>query len=265
MSRDPEDRTPEEGRVEEILKGLPSVAADPEFRERLRAEFRSGQVAGRRGGKRWPWAAAASVVIAAGAAIVFFESGSAWTVIVTGEAGSVVVDGRRFDAADSQEFADLLLPGALLETDARTELQLVRDDTIALVVTPDTAMRVPAVPGRWLSRTTSATVERGEVRGVTGKRFAGARLRIELPDASVNVTGTVFAVFRNAEGSCVCVLEGLVEMQDATGVVGVAPLRRRVIPPHGEPPREEPIRPMEQMKLEMLRDQARAAWARDDG
>jgi hypothetical protein len=121
------------------------------------------------------------------------------------------------------------------------------------------------VPHRWLRRTTVAAVERGELRGVTGRTFTGARLRVELPDAVVEVTGTVFAVLRNAEGSCACVLEGTVQMLDAAGISDVPPLSRRVVPPHGEPPREEPIRSMEQMKLEMLRDQVQDLWIKAAG
>jgi ferric-dicitrate binding protein FerR (iron transport regulator) len=83
-----------------------------------------------------------------------------------------------------------------------------------------------------------------------------------LPEAVVDVTGTVFAVFRNSEGSCVCVLEGTVRMQHDAGAAEVLPLRRRLIPAQGEPPREEPIRAMERMKLEMLRDQVRELWSK---
>ena len=97
---------------------------------------------------------------------------------------------------------------------------------------------------------------------MTGRRFTGRRLRVELPDAAVEISGTTFAVIRNAEGSCVCVLEGTVTMRDATGTAGVMPLHRRVVPPRGEPPRDEPIRTMERMKLEMLRNQAQEMWDR---
>ncbi len=260
MSRDEHDWTPEERRAAEALRRLPTVAADPRFRERLRRQFRTGQIPSRRAPFGWRWAAAAAVLLAVGAAAFFSQRGLGWTVIASQGSGAVRVDGRAIEVSDSGRLAAALVPGTLVETDERTQLRLTHGETLVLEITPESAVRLPAVPHRWLRRTTVAAVERGELRGVTGRNFTGARLRVELPDAVVEVTGTVFAVLRNADGSCVCVLEGTVQMHDAAGIADVPPLRRRLIPPYGEPPRDEPIRSMEQMKLEMLRDQARDLW-----
>ena len=262
MSGGGHDWTPDERLAEELVKRLPRVAADPEFRERLRREFRSGRLAHRRHGRWRLWTAAAVVLIAVSAVVVFSVRDAGWTVIASEGAGTVRVDGRPMAAIDTVRLAAALGPGTLIETDARTELRLVSADTLALVVTANSVVRLPAVPGQWWTGSAPAVVARGELRGVTGRRFTGRRLRVELPDAAVEISGTTFAVIRNAEGSCVCVLEGTVTMRDATGTAGVMPLHRRVVPPRGEPPRDEPIRTMERMKLEMLRNQAQEMWDR---
>lgn len=260
MSREDDDLTLEERQVRDALRALPPVAADPRFRERLRREFRSGGIGTRRRTSWRRWALAASVLLMTVGAAVLANRGAPWTLVSTSGGGVVQIDGRAIDVEDGVSLAAALAPGVLVATDAQAELLLASEGTIALVVTPGTTVRLPSVPGRWFLRTVHASLEQGELRGRTDRRFEGARLRVDLPDATVEITGTTFAVLRNIEGSCVCVLEGAVSMHDRTGTFVVAPSRRRVVPPDGAASRDEPIRPMEAMKLEMLRDQTQAIW-----
>jgi len=254
MSRDDEQLTADERRVRESLGRLPPVGADPAFRERLRRRFVSGGIGPARSPRRWIAAAlAASLAAAIGASLAVGNRGATWKVTATSGAGVVTIDGRPFDLARVPDVT--VAAGARVTTDAQAELLIQSADTMTLVVTPATTVRLPATPGRWFGRRVGATLERGELRGLTGRRFAGATLDIVVPDARVEISGTTFAVFRNEEGSCACVLDGTVAMHDRTGSFRVAPGRRRVVPPGGVPPRDEPIRSMEAMKLEMLRDQ----------
>ena len=259
MSPEDDARTPEEQRVRDALRGLPPVAADPGFRLRLRREFRAGAIAST--SRAWKiWALAASAILMLGGVSAIANRGEPWTVGATSGVGVVHIDGQAIDVTDPH-LAAALVPGAVVTTDAQAELELMSEGTIALVVTPETTLRLPAVPGRWFHRSVRASLERGELRGRTGDRFAGARLQVDVPDATVEISGTTFAVLRNAEGSCVCVLEGTVSMQNRDGTFAVAPTRRRVVPPGGGASRDEPLRPMEAMKLEMLRDRTREIWA----
>ncbi len=249
--------TDDEARARDALRRLPPVPADPAFRARLRRDFASGRLgAGAAGGRRW-WLVAAMVLAVLGGALVLAPRGGRWTVVATSEQGVVEVDGRRIAAADRTALAHLLVPGARVVTDGQAEVQLQGGSAIVLVVTPGTVTTLPAVPNGWFARTLRATLEAGEVRGLTGASFAGRRLVYELPLATVTVTGTTFAVLGNDEGSCVCVLDGHVTMAEGGATPAVVPPgRRRVVPPSGGAAIEQEIRPMERMKLEMLRDQA---------
>ena len=260
MMGDDDDRTPEHERVRDALRALPPVVANAEFRARARREFTgSGEVAKGRRPLAVALALAASIALALGGLVWVANRGGPWTIAATSGVGVVEVDGRAIDLADAAALASALRPGVRISTDARAELELGIEGSLALVVTPETTLRLPAAPGRWFDRNVTAALERGEIRGHTGRRFGGARLRIDLAGGSVEVAGTTFAVLENAEGSCVCVLDGTVRMEERGGTFVVAPGRRRVIPPGASAGRDEPIRSVEAMKLEMLRQQLDAA------
>ena len=76
------------------------------------------------------------------------------------------------------------------------------------------------------------------------------------------VKGTTLAVFRLPDASCVCVFEGEVAMLGGGHDDTVDAGTRRTVYRDGRPPLLEPIRPMETMKLSMLRDQAAQALER---
>lgn len=252
-----EPLTDDEVRARDAVRRLPPVPADPDFRARLRREFASGGGRGTGAARRWLLAASVLAVLGGG---WLFTRESHWTVVATSASGVVDVDGRRVAVGDRAALAPLLVPGARVATDGEAEIQVLGGDVVVLVITPGSVTTLPGIPGGWFSRALRGTLETGEVRGVTGPGFAGEHLVYDLPRARVGVTGTTFAVLANAEGSCVCVLEGEVTMADAgTTSVAVPSGRRRTVPPSGGAAVEEEIRPMERMKLEMLRDQARAA------
>ncbi len=266
MMDDGDGRAPENQRVRDALRALPPVVASAEFRARTRREFTSGgEVAKRRRPLAVALALAASIALALGGFAWLANRGGSWTIAATSGVGVVEVDGRAIDLADAAGLASALAPGVRVSTGARAELELELEGSLTLVVTPETTLRLPAAPGRWFGRNVTAALERGEIRGHTGRRFDGAHLRIDLAGGSVEVTGTTFAVLANAEGSCVCVLDGTVRMRERDGTFVVAPGRRRVIPPGESAGRDEPIRPAEAMKLEMLREQVEAAGTPGSG
>jgi hypothetical protein len=258
MTLDDDDMTPEERRARAALQGLPVEAADAAFRARMRARFvgdqtRAVEATPRQGSRRW-WLLAASIAIVAAVSALALTRAEPWRFVASQGGGFVTIDGDRVPITEVSRLAGRLVGGVRVETDADAELQLQGADAVVLVVTPGTEVQLPSVPGRWLSRRSQGAVTRGEVRGTTGPTFAGAEWQFSLPGAVVAITGTTFAVLRTDEGSCVCVLDGRVTMTAGAAATLVEPGRRRLLLTATGKPLDEPLRPMEQMKLEMLRD-----------
>jgi hypothetical protein len=245
------------------------VRADPAFRERLKHAFVTGSVAGRtpaaaragahpRGWGLW-WVLAPAAAAALLALFAVANRGPAWTIAAGRGGGTLWVDGVPVPANDVVELARHVRAGATLRLSPDGEVDLVCAGELALQVTAGSEMTIPEPPGRWLRRTVRATVERGEVRFVTGPRFTGSRLRVETPEALVVVTGTTLAVIRDTTGTCVCVWSGRVEFGPRRGTPEpVAAGKRRVLYADGRPPLTEDLGPGERMKLDMFQGRGEA-------
>ena len=73
------------------------------------------------------------------------------------------------------------------------------------------------------------------------------------------VTGTTLAVIRDAEGTCVCVCEGTVEVGPRGGPMArVTRDRRRFVFRDGRPPEDAAIREVEGVELVAFRNRHRA-------
>ncbi len=237
---------------------LPRPTAAPAFRSRLRDEFVRGVVAppsGRRARTwrrlaRWLPAAAAAVL----AVLVASNAGEAPRVVRTTGDGDVRVDGRPEPALRGGAPARPLRPGARLHVPAGTELDLEWPGIARLQVPGGTELTIPRGPGRWFGRSCEIALEAGELRLTTLRRFEPARIAVRTPEARAIVTGTTLAVMRLADATCVCVLEGRVGMAAGGSTAIVHPGTRRSVFRDGRAPLVEPILPMEEMKLGMLRD-----------
>ena len=260
MTPDDEPLTPEERRVRDALRGLPAAPADPAFRARMRAGFVAGRASAPAGRSRRWWLLAASILVVGGS-VVTLTRPQPWRIVAGPGTGFVTIDGERVALAGVSRLAGRLVGGVHVVTDAESELQLQAADAAVLVVTAGSDVRLPSVPGRWFGRSGEGAVARGELRGTTGPAFAGVRWHLTLPDAAVEITGTTFAVLRTDEGSCVCVLDGQVLMATPAARSVVEPGRRLLLAGPTATPLEEALRPMEQMKLEMLRETGRALLA----
>jgi ferric-dicitrate binding protein FerR (iron transport regulator) len=259
-----ENRTPEELAVQERVRALPSALPDDEFRIRLRDEFISGTIPERRSARRrdrtLPFAGV-GITLAAAAALVgiFFmiNRGPAWQFVAVSGDGRVHIGEREFPASEATRILpDVLRSGAFIRLEGETQLDLLSPGILAIQMAPGSNLTIPAPPGRWLARSTTGRVDEGEVRFVTGPRFAGAHLTIEAPSARIHATGTTFAVISAPDSTCVCVLEGEVRMEgvDGSSEIVEAGMRRTIFARRDEVLDEE-IFPMERMKLEMLREQ----------
>ncbi|MEZ4652374.1 MAG: FecR domain-containing protein [Candidatus Eisenbacteria bacterium] len=262
-------RQPPEGREDEVqrlLSRLPDVEPAPAFLNRLRLDFQQGTVRPvlavtplwRR--PTFHWSVAAVALAAAVLVVVFVNRGPSWQMVRASGTGTLFVQGTPIPLADVAENVRMLAPGTevRLEGDMSASLDLFYPGLFSVQVTPGSSLTLPDAPGRWFRRHASFEVADGEVRVVTGPRFPGAHLKVMAPGTEVHVVGTTFAVIAGADSTCVCVLEGTATMMmpEDSAMMPVPAMHRRTVFMRTEETMEEPIRPMEEMKLTMLRDSA---------
>ncbi len=267
MNEPNDQTTPAERRARDAVRGLSEPAADPAFRARLKASFADGTIAARprrivplpwyrRAAAGWlvpPLAAAAAVLVA-----VVLNAGPSWTVAGGFGDGVVLVDGRPIPMNHVADLDRAMHPGARVVVPEGGEVRLASADHLMLLATSGTEFVVPRVPGRWFRRTVHASVRHGTLRVTTQPGFAGAKLMVTTPEAAIEVTGSTLAIICEAQGTCVCVLDGDVHV----GPVGGDDMRRveggmrRYLFNDGRAPEMDQMRPDERVKLTMFREQA---------
>jgi hypothetical protein len=234
--------TPEERRLQEAVRGLGEVRADEGFREGLRRAFVSGEIVpdnvvpqDRRGNRRRLWAAAIPVL----AAIVYFLllSGGqpSWRLKSVEGSGTIAVDGRPVDAADSAGLAALVRPGARFVVPETAELELVLGKVMVLGIIRDSDVTIPARKGG-LEKFHTATVDHGELLVKTGPAFPGEKMLILTSEGRIELTGTTIAVNKGDGFTCVCVLEGTARIgEDPAALEEVPAGYRKVMFADGSP------------------------------
>jgi len=265
----PDLLTPEAARARDALRALATPRADPAFRERLKRDFVTGRIGERRAlalpvrwHRRLAWrlalAPAALALLAVAAWMA--DRGPGWSVMAVQGEGTAMVDGAPVPLASREELGRRLRPGARLTVPAGAEVELASLSGVVVQVTAGTEFTLPDTPGRWLRGRVTGAVRHGEVRVTTGPAFAGALLRLDTPEAVVEVTGTTLAVICEPAGTCVCVYDGVVKVgARGTGMDDVPNGRRRFVFNDGRPPESAEIRPAENVKLAMFRD-GRREW-----
>jgi hypothetical protein len=240
------DLTPDQERVRKAVRGLPPVAADSVFRERLKSQFVTGKIDAGRAGKgvrpRFgrgalvprifiPVAAAVILIIA----VILNMGPSMQLADVNGE-GTVTVDGRSFDASDRESLARVVRPGARVELSQDVEVDIIYPETAVFQLASATAT-LPRGPARWFGKTGESRLDIGEIRVLTGSGFQGARLIIETPEGIIDVTGTLVSVARDTSGTCVCVHRGTAQVGVNAGDMEQIPEgKRKVMFADGKPP-----------------------------
>jgi hypothetical protein len=244
MTRDRTPLTPAEEAVRKALQSLPPVPADPEFRDRLERDFTYGapqpdrKESPRRHSPwaaflRWAYLPAAAALLLAVA--IPLNRGGGWSVSHVRE-GSIVVDGREFEAIEDEALSTVLGRGGELETGPGMLLQFERPGRLAVEVDAGARVEVPSPPGRWWNRDVTLRVEEGEMRVLTGPAFAGRRLVVLTPESRTEVVGTLISVFRDAGGTCVCVMHGTAMVGPPAGEMQPVPAgMRMVLPATGDP------------------------------
>ena len=257
------------------IRSLPEDRPDPNYRARMREAFVRGDVTAMpkrsaRPGSSAPlrsplrYLVAGAAVAACIVAAVVWNRAPTWSFVSVSGSGNIVVDGTIFAATDHAEWKSRLNSGARVETGDDVQLELRNDDACFLVYTPGTSATIPARSSRWRTQKMNLSVEQGEVRATTGPGFDGTILEFATEEASVIVTGTTVAVIRNAEGTCLCVLEGTSTIKPTSSVDGlrVPAGRRYAVTPHSSSQTLEPLSDMETMKLGMLRDRGNELLSR---
>jgi ferric-dicitrate binding protein FerR (iron transport regulator) len=225
----PDDSRPADEHALLLVGKAPEAAPSPTSRERARAGFLTGDPTGDlpvpsplpvRRPSRSRWIPAALATAASLAVVIWFGSRPAEPWRLVGE----------------------------------HEMRL--GDTLVLRVAPGSDVLLPDPPGRWFGRTRELYVSTGSVFASTGGEPLGFNLVVTTDDARTRITGTTFAVRRNGRGTCVCLYEGSVEVeQRVRGESVLVPTGRRVqVYSDGEAPAIEPLDDAEVAELEGLYD-----------
>jgi ferric-dicitrate binding protein FerR (iron transport regulator) len=228
------------------LETEPVPAPTVDARERARAAFLDGR-AQPRGTRRLrtfvPLAAAA-------AAVALYWLGSwptaHWSVATAERAelgdGTPLIEATTFRHAAVRTLIDG-------ELDARL------GDFIRVLVGPDAEVELPPAAGRWIGRRRLLRVEAGDIFATTGGRKLPFELVIETAETRTRILGTTFAVRCNELGTCVCLLEGRIEVAapDGGSRTELLPDGRVQFFEDGRPPMLQPLSPAERRMLEELR------------
>ncbi len=245
--------TPEERRLQEALRGLDEVRPDDAFRERLRSEFISGEMAGeidvrddggpldnivpldRGGNRRRLWVAAVPVLAAILAFLLLTGGDPSWELKSVTGSGAILVNGQSVDAADVDRLAELIVPEARIVVPATAELELVLGDVMVFGIIRDSDVTLTTGPDRNHATLTS-TVTNGELLVKTGPDFAGEHLLILTSEGRIELTGTTIAVNKGDGFTCVCVLEGTARIgKDTADLEEVSAGYRKVMFADGSP------------------------------
>jgi len=279
MSPEPEATlTPAERRARDAVRALPRPEADAAFRARLQREFVSGGIAsparegagarrpvraetGRGPSRPWTgwaapltWAAAAVIVVAS---VIGLNRGARWQVSGVRGTGIAIVDRRPIPLEHLDQLSLALHAGAGVEVPVGADVELALPGELMMEATSGTKLVLPGAPGHWFGRRTAGRImSEGELRITTGPSFHGARLELETPEARIQVTGTTLAVICEPQGTCVCVLEGKVQVGPRTGAMAeVTGGRRRYLFKDGRAPEMADMRRPERGPLGELREQ----------
>ena len=265
--------------LDALSSGSRAPAPDPAYRARLKAAFASGAIesAGGRerqarpnvipfpwggGGHRpgWRYTVAAAAAIFAVVLTGILNQAPGWRITGMRGAGTVQLDGKPVSVADASMLGRSIPAGVRVEVTDGAEVDLRADGIIALQCAGGADLILPPPPPRWFARRAALHVQEGEIRVSTGPAFKGATLAVTTPDAALAVTGTTFAVILEPTGTCVCVLEGMVQVGPRDGPASpVTSGKRRYVFRDGRPVEDAAMRDVEHVKLGAFRDAQMAA------
>jgi len=200
----------------------------PEFEARLRETFVAGEVTrparlaeAPRAWWRAPrmaWfalPAGAAIAAAAVIAVVHLNDAPRWELATPSDRAylaGMVVGGRAVTRDDAGSLDGMIAKGGHIIMPAMAAATLRAPGELSVQLLPGTEITLPPPPRRWFGRTRNAAITKGEIRVATENGFHGARLYVATPDLRVRITGTAVAIMRPYWGTCVCVLEGTIQV-----------------------------------------------------
>jgi ferric-dicitrate binding protein FerR (iron transport regulator) len=240
MSPKDRDSNAELERVQQAIRDLGPVQAEPAFRSRLRHQFTTGAIAERTAGGRglpgrlrgWilvPTAAAAAATIW----LLLFTARPTWELRSVTGTGTITVsiqgDGeRKVMARDTAHLAALIRPGAHIRLPEHNTLDLIAGDVLLFQLADQAALTVPGDHRK--GEAMVSRLEAGELRIKTGPGFRGQRLSVLTAEGRTELSGTVVSVFKGKDFTCVCVLEGTARIGKSEATLeDVPPGKRKVM------------------------------------
>ena len=171
--------------------------------------------------------------------------------------GSITVAGRAIPGSDAAALTAELRPGAEIEVPAGAAMEIRFGNGVAWEVAESSRLILPGESDETGARS-PAQLLRGELRVLTGPGFEGSTLVVHTPEAQVHVRGSLLSIQCDEAGTCVCVLEGRVEVGVGDDdLVAIPPGQRRVVPREA-PPQILPVAPPHQAGAEEFERRARA-------
>jgi hypothetical protein len=141
--------------------------------------------------------------------------GPAWS-LVEGE-GSAVIDGVTVSLSQPDQVESLLHGGSRVEIAQDSRAVFKQRGIVMAQLDGGSIVSLPKAPGRWFNRRVEGTIEKGRVSWITGSGFSGAHLVLNTPESIIEVVGTCFNLMCTEEGTCLCVLEGVVRAERRNG------------------------------------------------
>ena len=252
--RDDMQRTPDEQRALEALRGLDLVRPPVEARARAKAAFLAGE-APRIEPTAAPGRARFWVPLAAAAAIAVAVFGM-WQYATSPMAMWTVTDVVEADGVQGVATEGMLMMTGTVTTGPESEFELQFGRQLRFRMLPDTEIDLPASPRRWIPEPMVITVRSGEIYGTTGGEKLTVPLRIEASEAIAEVYGTTFAVFEVEEGTCVCLWLGTVRVTNRhdQSTFDLLPETKFYVYRDGTVSGALPIDDEERMKLSMMEE-----------
>jgi len=140
-----------------------------------------------------------------------------WEVLEVRDPARIHLSHGRFRAQGLQA-GETMEPTGIV-TDRLSELSLRLDDLLALRMTPNSALRLPPPPARWIGRHRRLAVQGGEVAITSWDRALGDRLIVDAGIFAIRLEGADLVVRRHPDLTEVHLLCGAVELTTRGGDV----------------------------------------------
>ena len=177
-----------------------------------------------------------------------------WSITAGTEIANITIGGTPLTIEDLSLVAEMIPHGGTIFVPEGSELELMLGDMLRIRLMGGTLVEIPRGPGRWLSRSRTLELQSGEAYGTSGPNALPFQLGLSTPEASAQLIGTTFAVFRTDEATCFCLYEGGLAVHPVGGDEFELEVEHRVyIYKDGRPVEVAPIDASERMKLDMIR------------